>query len=101
VNPDKTGLVTFTRKRNLPAFFVPRLYGKILQHSESVKYLGVILDAFLTWKKHVDARVKKDQNSLCACRRACGRVWGLRPKVVHWLYVSVITPSVTFSSLVW
>jgi hypothetical protein len=24
---------------------------------------------------------------LWACRRACGRVWGLGPRVVHWLYV--------------
>jgi hypothetical protein len=28
-------------------------------------------------------------------------VWGLRPKVVHWLYTSVIRPSVTFASTVW
>jgi len=27
--------------------------------------------------------------------------WGLRPKVVHWLYVSIVRPSVTFASLVW
>ena len=27
--------------------------------------------------------------------------WGLRPRVVHWLYVSIIRPSVTFVPLVW
>jgi len=27
--------------------------------------------------------------------------WGLRPKVVHWLYVAIIRLSVTFASLVW
>jgi len=27
--------------------------------------------------------------------------WGLRPTVVHWLYVSIITPSITFVSLAW
>ena len=36
-----------------------------------------------------------------ACRRACGAVWGLRPKVVYWLYVAIIRPTVTFASLVW
>jgi hypothetical protein len=49
----------------------------------------------------VDVRVRKAQNLLWACRRACGGVWGLGPRVVHWLYVSVIRPSVTFTSLVW
>jgi hypothetical protein len=37
VNPDKTGLVAFTRKRKLPGFFEPRLFGRTLQCSMSVK----------------------------------------------------------------
>jgi hypothetical protein len=27
--------------------------------------------------------------------------WGLRPKAVHWLYVTIIRPTVSFASLVW
>ena len=66
-----------------------------------VKYLGVILDSRLTWNEHVDVKVKKAQNLMWACRRACGVTWGLKPRVVHWLYVTFIKPSVTFASLVW
>ena len=81
--------------------FEPRLFGKTLQRSTSVKYLGVILDSRLTWKEHIDAKVRKAQNSMWACRWACGVTWGLKPSMVHWLYVAVIRPSVTFASLVW
>jgi hypothetical protein len=101
INPDKTGLVAFTRKRKLPGFFEPRLFGRTLQRPTSVKYLGVILDSRLTWSKHMDAKVRKAQNLLWACRRAWGGVWDLEPRVVRWLYVSVIRPTVTFASLVW
>jgi hypothetical protein len=48
VNPDKTGLVAFTRKTKLPGFFKPQLFGVKLRLSGSVKYLGVILDSRLT-----------------------------------------------------
>jgi len=77
VNPDKTGLVAFARKRKLPGFFEPRLFGKTLQRSMLVSYLGVILDTRLTWKEHVDVKVKKAQNLMWACRRACGVTWRL------------------------
>ena len=45
VNPDKTGLVAFTKKRKLQGFFEPQLFGVKLRLSRSVKYLGVILDS--------------------------------------------------------
>jgi hypothetical protein len=49
----------------------------------------------------VDAGVRKAHNLLWACRRAYGVTWGLRPKVVYWLYIPIVRPSSTFASLVW
>jgi len=101
INPDKTGFVAFIRRRKLPGFFEPHLFGVTLCRSMSVKYLGVVLDSQLTWREHVDVKVRKAHNLFWACRRAYGVKWGLRPTVVHWLYVSIIRPSITFFSLVW
>ena len=80
VNPDKTGLVAFTKKRKLQGFFEPYFFGARLSLSGSVKYLGVTLGSRLTWRKHVEVKVKKARNLLWACRRACGRGgdWGSR-----------------------
>jgi hypothetical protein len=61
----------------------------------------VILDARLTWKERIEAKVRKACNMMWVCKRACGRRWGLRPRVVHWLFTSVVRPSITYASLVW
>jgi hypothetical protein len=64
VNPDKTGLIAFTCRRKLRGFFEPRLFGVTLRCSRSTKYLGVIVDAQLTWKEHVEAKVRKAHNMM-------------------------------------
>jgi len=49
----------------------------------------------------VDVKVRTAHNLFCACRRANGVKWDLRPRVVQWLFVFIIRPSITFVSLVW
>jgi hypothetical protein len=49
----------------------------------------------------VDVKVRKAENMLWACRRACGATWVLSPKVVLRFYVSIIWWFITFASLVW
>ncbi|MCP3662523.1 MAG: RNA-directed DNA polymerase [Gammaproteobacteria bacterium] len=47
VNPQKTELVLFTRRRVVQGFRAPSFYGRELTLSPQVKYLGVILDSKL------------------------------------------------------
>jgi ribonuclease HI len=101
VNPDKTVIVPFTTKRKLEKLRAPKLYGKKLEFTSSVKYLGVWLDAKLTWNKHLEHVTKKATMLMHMCRRAYGQTWGLRPGVVHWLYTAVIRPVIAYGSLVW
>jgi hypothetical protein len=101
VNTDMNELVVFKRKRKLPGFFEPHFWRIILSLSRSVKYLGVIMEPRLIWREHVDVKMRKAYILLWTCRWACGARWGLRPKVVHWLYVAITQPSISYASLVW
>ena len=101
VNPEKTNLVLFTKKRKREGFSFPSLLGKRLELSLSVKYLGVILDSKLNWGEHMDKKLKKACASLWTCRRALGKSWGLQPRAISWIYNAVVKPSFLHCSIVW
>src|SRR5665811_1964038 len=77
------------------------LNGKRLEYKDAIKYLGVVIDHNLTWTPHCQQRASKSAIALAQCRRAVGQKWGLRPKVMHWIYTAVIRPGIVYGSLVW
>lgn len=100
INPSKVVIVPFTKRRkfNLESL---RLGSVEIQLSDQVKYLGVILDAKLNWNAHLDAAINKAVNTFWLCSKTLGRKWGLKPKMMMWIYTSIIRPKLTYASLVW
>ena len=100
-NPSKTTLVMFTRKRKISGLIPITLKGVVLQIFDEVKYLGVILDKKLSWKKHLEDKTSKALNAFWQCRRAFGKTWGLSPYMVYWIYTMLIRPVLTYGAVVW
>jgi ribonuclease HI len=100
ISPSKTTLVPFTRKRSLDLKPIS-LNGSNLTLSDQVKYLGVILDKKLNWASHAKAIKDKAIRNLMTCKSLLGRRWGLKPKMMRWLYLSVIRPMITYAAYVW
>lgn len=100
INPNKTVIVPFTKriKVNLKR---PSLNGVIIEFKDEVKYLGVTLDKKLTWNKHLENLKIKATKALMACKGIVGKSWGLRPRMVHWIYTAVVRPMATYASFVW
>ena len=102
VNPDKTEVILFTRRRNLSGPLKPlRLFGKTLVYSETVKSLGVILDNKLMWNAHVDYIIKKAKTTFWGCRNLAGKNWGLKNELIAWIYTAIVRPLVCYASIVW
>ncbi|CAL1681165.1 unnamed protein product [Lasius platythorax] len=101
VNPDKTELVVFTGKRKLEGWSNPIFYGKELKPTGSVKHLGVILDAKLSWGKQLDFACSRACALLWASKRICDKTWGIGPAMMRWLYTAVVRPLFLHGALLW
>nr|CAH7739178.1 unnamed protein product [Callosobruchus chinensis] len=98
VNPSKTIMVPFTKRRNAKITRASILFGNQIEVAREVKYLGIKLDDKLTWISHIESR---SQITLITMRRAIGCTWGLTPSMVNWLYTRVIRPMRVYSAIVW
>ena len=101
VNPQKTELVLFTRRRSIPQFKLPAIDGTFLKLSDKAKYLGIVLDRRLNWKANVCERVKKATCAMYTCNKIIGKKWGPNPKTILWLYTAVVRPILTYGCAVW
>ena len=100
-SPEKTVVVLFTRKYKPEIPQQLEMYGKSVPFSDTVKYLGVTLDAKLTWKSHVETKVKAAKTKLNRLRTSMGKLWGINPLMTRWIFIGIIRPALSYGSLVW
>ena len=62
-NADKTVVVHFTRRRKTPPYKL-MVEGNEIEYSSEVKYLGVLIDSGLYWRKHVENKLNKAKGLL-------------------------------------
>ena len=69
--------------------------------SDSITYLGVVLDKKLDWNKHIQVKVSKCRKFLAMLRPAIKHHWGLSPKKVQWIWKQIILPCLTYGCHIW
>lgn len=93
-------MTPFTRRRTTN-FGPIQLNGVEMEMSTETKYLGVILDCKLRWMSHIRSKAETASISMMACRSLIGKKWGLRPKMIRYIYTAIIKPMVTYGAFVW
>jgi hypothetical protein len=73
INPNKTVIIPFIRKRNTKGLKAPILFNKIIQLSSEVKHLGLILYKRQTWKKTLHKAIGKAYKDFWTCRGTFGK----------------------------
>ena len=85
----KTEIVLFTHKR-IPDLGSLSMNGTKLELSKEARLLGVTLDSKLTWKPHITRITRKATTALLQCRQIVGKMWGITPSMMKWIYTAVI-----------
>ena len=97
VNPQETNVMIFTRKYK-PAPIKPlRLKGEEITFTNTVKYLGVLLDPKLNWKQHLIDKRKKFYSLIWACRRAVGKTWRINSNLALWMNKAILLPKLPYA----
>ncbi|KAG8187096.1 hypothetical protein JTE90_023938 [Oedothorax gibbosus] len=87
-SPEKSEVIVFTWNRK---WLLDELYlGDItIKRKDCVKYLGCYLDSKLSWKIHVQEKVRSATNALLTCKRVIGKNRGLNSKAALWIYTAI------------
>ena len=72
-----------------------------IKPSQSMTYLGVILDQKLNWCLHINTKVAKAIKWLAVLRPAIDSIYGLSPARMFWIYKQILLPRITYGALVW
>ena len=68
---------------------------------DNAKYLGVILDCRLTFKKHLEATAARAKKFLHALQNASTHQWGIKPSDMRTIYSLAIEPILTYACAAW
>lgn len=79
----------------------PTLGGEDLTLTDRTKYLGVMFDQKLTWSLHLEYVISRARSALFLSSKMVGSTWGLKPKIMDWLYKSIVRPMISYAALIW
>lgn len=97
--PSKCQTVIFTKKRKLPNIVVT-IDNMTVSCVKSVRFLGMILDSKLSWKRHIDTVVSSCEK-IFNILRAVSRVWwGSHPTTMKLMYNALIRSHLDYGSFI-
>ncbi len=99
---NKAEVVVFTHKR-LNTLGLPCLHmaNRDLIYSDTVKYLGVLLDRKLTFGPHIREKMKKATRLLYRFKTSVGQLWGPNPYLTRLVLTGIALPKIMYETIVW
>jgi len=78
-----------------------KIGGQSIKYTETVRYLGVIIDKHLNFVAHTKHLREKVLKFVFNIKRVAREEWGLKHNIIEALYNGVILPIVTYGAAAW
>ncbi|UYV61154.1 hypothetical protein LAZ67_1003608 [Cordylochernes scorpioides] len=102
ININKSEIGLFTINNHL-RHWTPNIFlnNSKFQYSDSPRYLGVILDPALTFKKHIDTMISKAKNRLKILKKISGLNWGANANILRTTCLALVRPILEYATPAW
>ncbi|XP_071635064.1 uncharacterized protein [Temnothorax longispinosus] len=102
LSPTKSQSVIFTHKKKMPTIIPEVAVTNIpIHYSETVRFLGIILDSKLSGKPHFTAVVGKCRKALNIMKALAGVWWGAHPQHLDMIYKGIIRSTIDYGCQVY
>ena len=78
-----------------------KIDGNNIPYSHRVKYLGLTLDSKLSWNLHIKEKAIACKRFLFMVARITKDAYGPSPRIMRWMFHSVVRPMMTYGALCW
>ena len=102
VNIPKTTFLLFDPAKSNPLFNIClHLLGSSIPASQTVTYLGILIDFHLAWTLHVEQKCKSLHRLLFSIRQCLSLTWGLSRHRLQAAYRIIAEPTLLYACSVW
>lgn len=95
MSPDKSKMCLFSRGRRRRQLQLT-INNLPISSVDCVKHLGIWLDRSLLWKRHINELQEKAAKFLGLFKALAGPTWGIHPKHLRSLYISLVRSRIDF-----
>lgn len=100
VNPEKSKALFLSKRLHNPLHQV-RMFGVPLEWTNKARYLGVTLDRRLTWRPHIEERVRVANGAVGSLLPLLHRRSKLSTENKLRIYNAIIKPILTYAAVIW
>lgn len=97
INPHKVVIEPFPSIRKLDNLAPPSINGITIPFVSEVKYFGITLEKKHNWNSYLEQTIRE----ACLSLSSCGKSFGMLPKQIYWLFVTLTLAMLTYRSILW